>query len=173
MLEGTIECLVKRVITPGTIMKRGLMLMADSTALFGATIVLLGYTAWFVLALFGLIVMGVLTFLVFRNTNLEYEYCYFEGEMMVDKIMGKSSRKRLATFDFNKLDIMAPADSPRLHNALNQKVIDYSTANPEDLSYCAVVANAATNQKVVLRFTPNEDIVAAIKRIAPRSVYED
>lgn len=173
MLEGTIECLVKRVTTTSTIVKRFLIIMADATAVLAAGFVLLAYTAWFVLALFALVVMGILTFLVFRNTDLEYEYCYFEGEMTVDKVMGKATRKRIGVFDFTKMDLMAPDNSPRLHNAMNKKTLDYSSANPEDKTYCAVVMNAKTNEQVALKFTPNEDLIAAIKRIAPRSVYED
>jgi len=43
-----------------------------------------------------------------RRLDLEFEYIVTNGEMDVDKIMGRRSRKRLFTIDCRAFDILAP-----------------------------------------------------------------
>ena len=172
MLEGVVECLVKRNLTTGAIAGRFCMILGDLTGVFATLIVIGNWPAWSLIALLGLIGLGFATYFVFRNTNLEYEYSYFEGEMRVDKIMGKATRKKLATFDFNKMDMMAPVDSPRFHNAQGMKAVNYSTRSAEDTTYGAILYNDQ-NEQVFLMFTPNEELMAALQRLAPRKIYEN
>lgn len=172
MLDGVTECMVKRQTPMSAVIGRFGILLADVTLIYIAVLVALIAPGFLVIAFLVLVAMGVATYFVFRNTNLEYEYSYFEGEMRVDRIMGRAARKICHTFQFSKMDYMAPADSPRLYNARDRKCYNYTTGRSEDPSY-AVLLYDEQNTPVVLKFTPNEELLAQIRKSFPRKIYDD
>lgn len=128
----------------------------------------------FFLPLGFLIVLAVivLTVLVTRNYNREYEYSFVEGELDVDKIVCKSSRRRCASFDFRKLEMMAPLGSKEdmrySHN--KYKEYDYSSGDTDHAKYVAYVMK--DNEIVRLIFEPNEEMIHAISYIARGKVFK-
>lgn len=114
--------------------------------------------------------LGVLTYFVFMWTDLEYEYVYLDKEITVDKIMGKTKRKRVATIDVNKMEILAPANSHELDSYKNRQVkpTDYSAGHdlPEMKLYNMYYDG---NAKFVLNL--DEEFVKTVKGIAPRKVF--
>jgi hypothetical protein len=116
------------------------------------------------------ILLGVLDYFVFQWTDIEYEYLYLDKEITVDKIMAKTRRKRVATLDVNKVEIMAPVKSYQLDGYRNRqtKVIDFGAG--KDLEgqkeYWIYYEG---NQKYIMNLT--EDFVSVIKTIAPRKVF--
>lgn len=73
--------------------------------------------------------LGIAAYFILPNLDLEYEYVYVNGELDIDKIMAKSKRKRVQSFDLAKMEIMAPVNSHRMdyqnHNT-KLKVLDFS-----------------------------------------------
>lgn len=120
----------------------------------------------------GIIVVGVLDYFVFQWTDIEYEYLYLDKEITVDKIMAKTRRKKAATIDVNKIEIMAPEKSHRLDSYRNRqvKVTDLSAGHdsPDDKVYWIFYEG---NQKFLMNLT--EDFAKTVKGIAPRKVYTD
>lgn len=118
------------------------------------------------------IVIGIAAYFIYMNTDVEYEYLYVDKELVVDKVMAKSRRKRVATFDMGKMEIMAPIKSYHLDNYKNRtdKTVDYSCGEERkpDLRYVFFYDG---KQKVI--FEPNQDMVKAIQTIAPRKVFRD
>ena len=60
--------------------------------------------------------VGVVLWLIYHNfilplTDIEYEYSYCDKEISVDKIMGKEKRKNLATYQLEKMELLAPSNS--------------------------------------------------------------
>lgn len=127
----------------------------------------------FFLPLGFLIVLAVivLTVLVTRDYNREYEYSFVEGELDVDKIVCKSSRRRCGSFDFRKLEMMAPLGSQEdmrySHN--KYKEYDYSSGDTDHAKYVAYVMK--DNETVRLIFEPNEEMIHAINYIARGKVF--
>ncbi len=118
------------------------------------------------------LIAGIIIFTIFkfRSYNYEYEYIYMDGELDVDKIIAKSKRKRMNTFDFKRLELMAPVDSQealRLERG-NYKTFDYTSNMPESKVYVAYVMN--NNETVRLLFEPEERLVKEINYISPRKV---
>ena len=111
----------------------------------------------------------VFTVLLFRYYDAEFEYTFVEHELMVDRIMAKSSRRKGETFDLNKLEIMAPVGSDKTAYRENQryKLFDYSSGTAEDVYVMFVPSNA---EMVKVIFEPNEAMQQAIKNIAPAKV---
>ena len=113
-MEELVECIVNSRLTMKAYFGRCL-----SVAL-GILMVIVTYVAALkvpygipVVLLFDL-AAGFVIYFVFRNTNVEFEYDYFGGELTVDKILNRAKRKRLRIFDFAKLDYIAKYGSERM-----------------------------------------------------------
>lgn len=164
MSETYVECLVAR--KPSLFLKILKILLIVLTVGF----FMLGtiYAIGFVLA----IAAGIGAYIVSLNADVEYEYLYLDKEISVDAVKAKSRRKRVGTFQVDKMEILAPLNSYRLDEYKNRqlKTVDYSTgeeAQPE--RRYAMICNGDT--KVI--FEPNAAMVKAVYNVAPRKVFTD
>lgn len=164
MNETYVECLVKRKTPTYLILVRSLLIAL--TVCF----VLVGLLL--IPALLLGIVFGVAAYFVNLRTNLEYEYLYVDKELTVDKIMAKTKRKRVAVFDVEKMEIMAPVKSWHLDNYKNRndKASDYSSGEVKqpDTRY---VFYYEGRQKII--FEPNEELIKALQFVLPRKMFKD
>ncbi len=164
MNETYVEWLVKRK-TP-TYMKLLRILFIMLTVCF----VLIGLIL--IPALLIGIALGVVSYFIYMNSELEYEYLYVDRELTVDKVMAKSKRKRVAVFNLDKMEIVAPVKSWHLDNYKNRndKISDYSSGEEKqpDKRYVFYY----DGQKKVI-FEPNEEMIKAMQFAAPRKVFKD
>lgn len=164
MNETYVEWLVKRKTPPYLVFLKIVSIM------LAACFILLGLLLWPAL-LIG-VLLGLAAYFIYMRSELEYEYLYVDKELTVDKVMAKSKRKRVATYDMNKLEIMAPVKSYHLDHYKNRqdKTVDYSSGMEKqpDPRY---VFYYDGKQKVI--FEPNAEMVKAIQTIAPRKVFKD
>ena len=138
-----------------------------------------------VLAFFSMLILGVISviltvasalgaYFIKLNSEIEYEYLYLDKELSVDKIMAKSRRKRVATFDMGKLEIMAPLKSWHLDNYKNrmekEKATDYSSGQAKQPETRYVFFYDGKQQII---FEPSLEMVKAIQTAAPRKVFTD
>ncbi len=118
------------------------------------------------------IALGVVSYFIYMNSELEYEYLYVDRELTVDKVMAKSKRKRVAVFNLDKMEIVAPVKSWHLDNYKNRndKISDYSSGEEKqpDKRYVFYY----DGQKKVI-FEPNEEMIKAMQFAAPRKVFKD
>lgn len=118
------------------------------------------------------VVMGIAAYFIYLNTDVEYEYLYVDRELSVDKIMAKSKRKRITSFDMGKMEVLAPVNSHQLDSYKNRKskVLDFSSGevNQPDRRYAFFYDG--TTQVII---EPNEELIKAITMIAPRKVFKD
>ncbi|MCM1118440.1 MAG: DUF6106 family protein [bacterium] len=165
MSETYVECLVKA---------------KSNMALKLLKYLLIGLTAVFVLLmLLGVVVAilagaatGIGAYFLNLYSDLEYEYLYLDKELVIDKVMAKSKRKRVATYQVDRMEIMAPIHSYRLDNYKNRqvKVKDYSIGEElkPDLRYAVYYEGG---EKLIL--SPSEQMIKAIRNVAPRKVFTD
>jgi hypothetical protein len=165
MNETYVECMVKR--KPNLGMKLLYAVLIALTAL----LVLVGLVMGFVL----LVVAGVfaaLTYFVYLNTEIEYEYLYVDRQLFVDKVLNRSRRKKIASYDLERMEILAPITSYQLDSYRNRtaQVVDYSSHEKKEpdprfsLYY---------DGKMQIVFEPSPEMVKAIAMIAPRKVFKD
>lgn len=163
MNETYVEWLVKRK-TPAYLIFLKILFIMMTVCFFLAGLI-------FAPALLIALLMGIAAYFITMNANLEYEYLYVDKELTVDKVMNKSRRKRIATFDIGKVEIMAPIKSHQLDSYQNRnyKAVDYSSWEEKqpDVRY---VFYYDGRQKVI--FEPNEEMVKAILNVAPRKVFK-
>ncbi|MBQ8232242.1 MAG: hypothetical protein IJZ34_10020 [Lachnospiraceae bacterium] len=105
-------------------------------------------------------------------TNLEFEYLYLDRELVVDKIMAKTRRKRVGTFSLDRIEVLAPIKSYHLDNFKNRKVKakDYSIGEElkPDKRY---VMYFEGGEKIIL--SPSEEMIKVMKNVAPRKIFND
>lgn len=123
-------------------------------------------------SLFIAAVLGAVAyFVVFPNTNLEYEYLYCDKQITVDKIMAQRNRKQVAVYDTDKIELLAPANSYRLkafeHRTLKEVPL-WSLKEDEHVPYVMIYEG---NQKVILDLPA--EFVKLVQNVAPRKVYFD
>lgn len=168
MSDTYVECLVKA--KPSWIGKFFKMLLIMLTVVFVLAIFVLPPLMMF--AFIGAIITGVGAYFVNLFTDLEYEYLYLDKELVVDKVMAKSRRKRVATYTLERMEILAPVKSYRLDNYKNRnvKVKDYSIGEElqPDRRYAMYYEGG---EKILL--SPSEDLIKVMKNAAPRKVYSD
>lgn len=166
MNETYVEWLVKRK-TPAY-----MKLLKILTIMLAVCFIFIGM--YNLIALIIGVLFGVGAYFVYLNCDLEYEYLYVDKELSIDKIMAKSRRKKVATFDMGKLEIMAPLNSWHLDNYKGrmekEKGVDYSTGEKKQPETRYVFFYDG-KQKVI--FEPNTELVKAVQNIAPRKVFTD
>lgn len=102
-----------------------------------------------------------------KRYSVEYEYILTNDELDVDRIIGKTDRKRLLTVSARKFEIMAPAEGDEFIKALNSSDIkvklDASLGEGSENRYYAIFMNKK-NDKMLLVFNPTEQMQQALKR---------
>ena len=166
MSEAYVECLVKaKPSILGKFFKYLLIMLTVALAL-------LMFLTMNVILMIRAVVTGVGAYFVNLFTDLEYEYLYLDKELVIDKVMAKSRRKRVATYSLDKVEILAPIKSYHLDNYKNRNVKqkDYSIGIEEkpDLRYAMYYEGG---EKLLL--SPSPEMIKIMKNVAPRKVFSD
>ncbi len=167
MSELYVECLVKKdESTLGKFLKILLIMLAAVFAVMGLMMIAGGLPLLLAFA------AGVGAYFVSIYTKVEYEYLYLDKELSIDKIYGQTKRKKVATYELERMEIIAPFHSHRVDMYKNRNVTvkDYSIGREEkpDLRYSVYYEG---NIKLVL--SPNEELIKALRNAAPRKVFTD
>jgi hypothetical protein len=170
MNESYKELLVKR--EKGAKEKAARVLCIVPTVLVAMLALLLSGTSFSLLFFIIAVALGVLDYFIYQWTDIEFEYLYIDKEISIDKIMAKTRRKKAATIDVNKVEIMAPVKSYQLDSYRRRecKVVDLSAGKDlEDMKLYWIYYEG--NQKYILNLTL--DFAETVKKIAPRKVFTD
>lgn len=166
MSESYVECMVARRTKPIESFVKYVLYGLTGFAILGALFT--SILVFFIAA----IALGVGSYFFSLYTDIEYEYLYLDKEIVVDKVLKKSKRKRVATYELEKIEIFAPIKSYHLDSYKNRqaKVVDISSGveNMPDKRYVFFYNG---EQKVIIE--PNEELVKIMKNVAPRKVFSD
>lgn len=164
-MDSYVECLVKA--KPKGLWKFLKVLLIMLTVVF-VLLSLMGVVLLFVFA----IATGVGAYLLNMKANVEYEYLYLDKELTIDKIMAQTKRKRVAVYRLDSMEIFAPIKSYHLDNYKNRqvKIKDYSygDGHQPDTRY---VFYYEGGEKIV--FNPSEEMIKALRNVAPRKIFTD
>ena len=165
MSDAYVECLVKAKTSIAAKLLKGLLIVI-------AVILFLLLPFFGIISFILLLIVAGGIYFVNLFTNLEYEYLYIDKELVVDKVMAKSRRKRVATYSLDKVEILAPFRSYHLDNYKNRtaKVKDYSIGEElkPDLRYVMFYEGG---EKIIL--SPSPELIKLMKNAAPRKVFSD
>ena len=164
MNETYVECLVQQKSSGLYRFLKGLLIVV--AAICGVLMLVIPFVFLLTLA------AAVGIYFVNLQTEIEYEYLYLDKELVIDKVMAKSRRKRVATYSLSRIEILAPIKSYHLDNFKHRdvKVKDYSVGEElkPDRRY---VMYYEGGEKVLLN--PSDELVKAMKTLAPRKIFND
>ncbi len=161
MNEFYVEQLVPSKVTNQSIFMRIGLVVLTLLAFAGSMIIsLLFYVA---------VILGVVTFMSLKGSSIEYEYIYLSGSLDIDKVIAKQKRKHMYTADVKDMIVIAPLDSVEVRPFQNVKTTDYSSGEARNTVYKMVLSKNGEKQAILLE--PNQEILDAMKLIAPRKVF--
>ena len=164
MSETYVECLIKQKQSGGKKFLKGLLIALTVIM----CIAMLVFPIAFILAL----AAGVGAYVLKLFSDVEYEYLYLDRELVIDKVMAKTRRKRVGTYSLDRIEIMAPIKSYHLDNFKKR------TAKPKDYS---IGEELKPDRRYVLYYeggemvllSPSEELVKAMRNLAPRKIFND
>ena len=108
---------------------------------------------------------------VITSRSIEFEYSVTNGDISIDMILNRKSRKRLTAFDAKAIEEMGmyTENAQRLKSRRVDKVIFASeTDDGKDAWY--VIAKSRKTGLTLLVFSPNEKCIEAIKPFMDRQL---
>ena len=163
MNESYVEILIKRRSQPmHMVIKVGMLVLTVAVFLLGLLV------HWLIL-IPGLFLLVADNFAL-PLLDVEYEYLYVSGELTIDKIMGKSRRKNCFTGEMDKIELIAPKDSPKLSElgALKYVEKDYTSGRNEKPVYVCVFRGEKEVSRVL--FEPDSKMLELMYQTSPRKV---
>lgn len=166
MSDSYIELLIKRRTNPvKSIIKYALTVIAAVCLFLG----LMGYLTLFFVG----IILALIAYFVYLNAYVEYEYLYLNKELSVDRILAKSKRKRMAEFDLQRMEVLAPANSHHLDAYQNRKYAVYDFASNQEDSKPYILIYAGDNEVAKVKLDMTDELFKVIRDISPRKVFAD
>ena len=106
-------------------------------------------------------------YLLITSMNIEYEYIVTNGEMDVDKIIAKRKRKRMLTVNARSFEKFGPfKDAEHANESYSNRV--YACTSPDDPGCYYAVLTHQTMGRILLVFTPNDNVLENLKSYIPR-----
>ncbi len=112
----------------------------------------IGYGAWWLTA----------------KLNVEYEYIVTNGTMDIDKIVNKSSRQRVSSFEIAKVERVEKYNPSLLNNVKKENLV--FACNQNDPNAYLIVASREDAKVNYIVFSPNEKLQEAIKKSLPKFI---
>ncbi|MBR5579240.1 MAG: hypothetical protein IKW28_09640 [Lachnospiraceae bacterium] len=131
------------------------------------------FTVLGIMGIFPALFLGLACIVAWYFLNLyrtiEYEYLYVDKELQIDRILGKTKRKRMEILDISQLEILAPEKSHQWDSYRAKKLTkkDYTSGSQEYSKNVYVLVISGN----VIYFEPTLELVKAIQMIAPRKVF--
>lgn len=152
--KSTKDTLYQLLIVCGTTLVSLLLIALIPAEFFGIVICV-------IIALIYLCVMLV------KNFNYEYEYIFTNGDLDVDKIIAKKSRKRMISLSTRSITGFGKYDENTPQN--NFKIIKADLNNGTVAYYADFTSTKFGNTRLI--FSPEDKLFEMLKRYIPRSVY--
>ena len=113
---------------------------------------------------------GLGIYFVFYLTGVEYEYLYVDKSLSVDKIVAKRTRKKVASYDLERMECFAPFGHEILKEYENRSLDtkDYSSGYSQNADKRYVLIYDG-QKKIILE--PSEKMIETIYTVSPRKVF--
>ncbi len=125
-------------------------------------------------AIFALCVIFMyLIYFLITSINQEFEYCFTNGMLDVDKIINMRKRKRLQEINVRKMEMLGDRQHSSFRKYLEdgglKKIYACTHKGADDL--CFMVFLDEEGNKKMLLFNPNDQIVDGIRKYNPQKVF--
>ena len=167
-----VEYMVKKKNTVLDILKQAGVVIAGlvistliiNFVLFNESAMINSLTPFAFLAAIGVL---YLAYNLMRNMNIEYEYIITNGDMDVDKIMAKNSRKRVVSVKCAEFEAFGKYQSNVENNKNFQtKFLVCDSLNSDNLYY--FISRSAKYGRVFVIFNADEKVLNAMRPFLPK-----
>ena len=121
-------------------------------------------------SLSALLILGILygAFKLSTMFNIEYEYIVTNGTFDVDKIINKSKRKRILSFELSNVTRLEKYN-PSILNNINTKDVTFACSRGDDNVYLMVAEKEGKNPYYLV-LSPNDKIKSVIVKYVPKFI---
>lgn len=118
--------------------------------------------------------IGILAgaYFLILSRNLEFEYSVTNGDVTVDKIINRSKRKRIVSFDAHSVEEMGKYDAQK-HQGKSYDSRLFTGDNAANSDSWYMTFHSTKTGHTLFVFTPNEKVLTAIKPFLPKQVARD
>jgi len=151
--------LIKMLIVLAAILVSAVFLVVDILRLF--------FPFVFAASIYGAVILV-------RSRNFEFEYSFTNGDLDIDRIIGRRSRKRELSVSVRSFEIMAPMSEEFRREYESQsigKTVDVASSPKSESRWFAKYRDDS-GTVILLIFEPNERVVEAIRKYIPRKVKD-
>lgn len=103
--------------------------------------------------------------------NVDFEYRYSAGDIKIIKINDKKKRRHAAKFNIKQIEAMFPENDANLSKYNDYVVLGKDCFNDKDKKIYNVLYTEGEN-KILLRFTPDETLLDLCYKSNPRAVIK-
>ncbi len=125
------------------------------------------------MAMFFIIGIGYLAYLLITTRNIEYEYAVTNGDLDIDKIIAQRKRKRVFSANCKSFEIVAKVKSthytPQYRNFKNKIICSGSLEG--DGVYFIVLHYK--NEQTIVFFEPTDKMLNNFKTFIPRKIFAE
>lgn len=111
------------------------------------------------------------TVLLIKRTSVEYEYILTNNELDIDKITAKSNRKRVATVNFQDIEICAPVSHDAFASVEGLAKTFNCTGNGTTGIYFIDFATEKGKTRVIIE--PPVSYIESVRRYNPSKIFVD
>ncbi len=128
----------------------------------------------YTLGMFLTVILIILTVLLFRYYNSEYEYSLVDGELTVDKIMSRSFRRRCGVYNVARASLIAKAGSQEALRREYERLhtMDFTAHDGQENVVVMYALDNANNEQVRILLEPDSRMLAALKNAAPKGAFQ-
>lgn len=122
-----------------------------------------------VLSFFGILIVAGVVFGAYKlisRFSIEYEYAVTNGDITIDEIFAKKSRKRVISLASEECSEMGKYSREKHEQKAYSEIIDVSKDNTQDDNWYMIISNK------LLIFSPDERTLTAIKAFLKPSVQK-
>ncbi len=103
-----------------------------------------------------------------QKFDVEFEYIYVNGDLDIDRIFAKNSRKRYLSVEVNRIVAIGPVDNENIKKlSYNTNTVDASSGVGEDVY--AIIYNSNNGRKKIL--VENCEVIDMYKNLIPEKVF--
>ena len=168
-MEQITEYLIKKEPDKMDVVKKtGIVILAFA----GAILSMMLAASIEILNSFGLFFAAVVIFVAYKfsqTTDVEYEYCIVNGDIDIDRIFAKKSRKRYVSVTADRIEKILPVESEELKSRKDIKKTYFAAKSKNDLSNYAIIFKGQSGfEKLII--TDDEKVIFHFLSVMPRKV---
>ena len=122
----------------------------------------------------GLILASVVLYFAFKFSKevfVEYEYALTNNELDIDKILGRSRRKRIITVNFKTVEICASINDDRFTSEYNTSVVKTLDVTGKSDNEIYFVDFTTDKGRTRVLFQPTDKMKDGLKLVNPKAIH--